>query len=153
MSSDARFMAEALKEARKAAAKGEVPVGAVVVKAGKVIARGHNLRETLQDPLAHAEAVAVRKASKKLGSWRLEGCEVYVTLEPCPMCAGALSQARVKAVFYGATDPKGGAVTLGFGIHGDKRLNHRYEMVEALDAACGEILTEFFRGKRAALKP
>jgi tRNA(adenine34) deaminase len=141
-------MAEALKEAHKAAAKGEVPVGAVVVKDGKVIARGHNLRETLQDPLAHAEAVAVRKAAKKLGSWRLEDCDVYVTLEPCPMCAGALSQARVRQVFYGAMDPKGGAVSLGIEIHGNRRLNHRYEMIEALDPTCGEILTMFFRGKR-----
>jgi tRNA(adenine34) deaminase len=145
---DARFRAEALKEARKAEAKGEVPVGAVVVKDGKVVARGHNLRETLQDPLAHAEAMAVRKAAKKLGTWRLEGCAVYVTLEPCPMCAGALSQARVKRVVYGAADPKGGAVSLGIEIHGNGRLNHRYEMALVAEAACGEILTAFFRGKR-----
>jgi len=146
------FLNEALKEAIKAEKKNEVPVGAVVVKNGRVIARAHNLRETRQDPLTHAELIAISKAAKKVGSWRLVDCEVYVTLEPCVMCAGALSQARVKAVFYGALDPKGGAQSLKVRIHDNPKMNHRYDLVHLPSAECGQILSEFFKKKRKERK-
>lgn len=142
------FLKEALKEAKKAEQKNEVPIGAVVVHDGKVIARGHNVRETRQDPLTHAELIVLSKAAKKLGSWRLNDCEVYVTLEPCPMCAGALSQARVRAVYYGAKDPKAGVQSLRIRIHNHPKLNHRYVLKHLPNPECGQILTEFFRGKR-----
>lgn len=138
----------ALKEAELARDKDEVPVGAVVVLDGKIIARGHNLRETKQSVLGHAELSAITKASKKLGSWRLEACDVYVTLEPCPMCAGALQQARVRHVYYGTSDPKAGVETLGLNIHQHDRLNHRYSMTCLKESRCGSILSSFFRKKR-----
>ncbi|MBI3543252.1 MAG: nucleoside deaminase [Deltaproteobacteria bacterium] len=141
-------MREALKEAAKASEKDEVPVGAVVVYEGKIIARGHNLRENKQSILGHAELVALSKASRKLSSWRLPGCDVYVTLEPCPMCAGALQQARVRHVYYGVTDPKAGAVTLGLNLHENKQLNHRYKMECLGVAECGAVLSRFFKSKR-----
>ena len=139
----------ALKEASKANLKDEVPVGAVVVLNRKVIARGHNLREARQSVLGHAELHALLKASKKTGSWRLVGCDVYVTLEPCPMCAGALQQARIRHLYYGAPDPKCGAVSLGLRIHDNLKLNHRYQMQYLDLPECGRILSYFFRRKRA----
>ena len=129
MSEHEQFMRAALDEARIAKDRGEVPVGCVIVVDGQIVGRGHNLRETLQDPTAHAEMVAVREAAVKLGSWRLVGATLYVTLEPCPMCAGALVNARVERVVYGAADPKAGATTTLFTIGTDARLNHRFELV------------------------
>ncbi|MFM9011119.1 MAG: nucleoside deaminase, partial [Planctomycetota bacterium] len=119
----------ALDEARAAAAEDEVPVGAIVVAGGRVIAAGHNQREQLNDPTAHAEMIALTQAAAALGSWRLEGCALYVTLEPCPMCAGAILQARVPTVVWGAADPKAGAVTTLYRLFDDPRLNHRVEHV------------------------
>ena len=142
-------MREALKEAAKAAAKDEVPVGAVIVFEGKIIARGHNLRETRQSVLGHAELAALAKASTKLESWRLPGCDVYVTLEPCPMCAGALQQARVRHVYYGASDPKAGVISLKLAINENPRLNHSYPLTHLDVPECGKVLSEFFRKKRA----
>lgn len=149
----AAFMSEALKQARLAARKQEVPVGAVIVHEGRIVARGHNLREARQSVLAHAELVALAKACRKLGSWRLPGCDVYVTLEPCPMCAGALQQARVRHVYYGAADPKAGVETLGINIHGHPRLNHRFSLERQDEPECARILTEFFRARRKRRTP
>lgn len=151
MKIDREFMRQALVEAQKAADAGEVPVGAVVVKDGEVIAQGFNRRESWQDPTAHAELIAVRRAAEKLGSWRLDDCTVYVTLEPCPMCAGMLVNARVGRLVFGARDPKGGAVRSLFAINEDPRLNHRVEVKEGvLGEECGAILTQFFRSIRDA---
>ncbi|MCB9600239.1 MAG: nucleoside deaminase, partial [Sandaracinus sp.] len=142
---DERFMREALLEAARAEARGEVPVGAVVVVEGKIVGRGHNLRETAQDPLAHAELIAVRAASARLGSWRLVDATVFVTLEPCPMCAGMLVNARVPRVVWGADDPKAGACRTLYRLGEDPRLNHRFESVPGVLAdECGETLRRFF---------
>jgi tRNA(adenine34) deaminase len=139
------FMREALVEADKARARGEVPVGAVAVHAGRVIGRGHNLRETARDPSAHAELTAMRAAAAYLGSWRLVGVDVYVTLEPCPMCAGALVNARVARLIYGADDPKAGAVRTLYQLLEDPRLNHRVQVVSGVLAAeCAASLRSFF---------
>ncbi|MFM8984768.1 MAG: tRNA adenosine(34) deaminase TadA [Planctomycetia bacterium] len=144
-----RWMRLALAEARAAADEDEVPVGAVVVAAGRAIASGHNQREGLCDPTAHAEMIALTQAAAALGSWRLEGCTLYVTLEPCPMCAGAIVQARVPRVVWGAADPKAGAVESLYRLFEDPRLNHRVEHVGRVMAdECGRILSDFFRGKR-----
>lgn len=144
-----RWMRLALDEARAAAEEDEVPVGAIVVANGRVIGCGHNQREQLSDPTAHAEMIAITQAAATLGSWRLEGCTLYVTLEPCPMCAGAILQARVPAVVWGAADPKAGAVETLYRLFEDSRLNHRVEHVgRVLADDCGRILTEFFRKKR-----
>lgn len=150
MNDHLKFLKAALKEAEKARVKDEVPVGAVVVLDGKIIARGHNLREAKQSVLGHAELAALKKASKKLGSWRLENCDVYVTLEPCPMCAGAMQQARVRNVYYGVSDPKAGVVSLGISIHENAKLNHRYKMDCLEQKQCGDILSSFFRQKRSS---
>jgi tRNA(adenine34) deaminase len=140
------FMELALEEARKAAQLGEVPVGSVVVHKGEVIARGFNRRETWQDPTAHAELIAMRRAAEKLGSWRLTDCTVYVTLEPCPMCAGTMVNARLPRVVYGARDPKAGAVRTMYAMLEDPRFNHQVEVREhVLGDACGSVLTNFFR--------
>lgn len=150
MSEHEQFMRAALDEARIAKDRGEVPVGCVIVVHGQIVGRGHNLRETLQDPTAHAEMVAVREAAVRLGSWRLVGATLYVTLEPCPMCAGALVNARVERVVYGAADPKAGATTTLFTIGTDARLNHRFELVPGvLEHECGQILRDFFGAIRA----
>ncbi len=142
-------MALAIDEARRALAENEVPVGAVIVRAGRVLAAAHNQREQLRDPTAHAEMIAITQAAAALESWRLEGCTLYVTLEPCPMCAGAILQARIPLVVYGAADPKAGAVTTLFELLGDKRLNHQAEVVSGVLALrCGELLSEFFREQR-----
>lgn len=149
MKSEAYFMNLALKEARKSMQKDEVPVGAVIVKDDKVIARGHNLRESHFDPTAHAEIVAIKKACKKFKSWRLENCKIYVTLEPCSMCAGAILWARIDEVIYGAQDNKGGALGTCFNLYEQKGLNH-YPKVKkgVLSEECSQILKEFFKTKR-----
>ena len=143
-------MNQALDAARAAGAIGEVPIGAVVVCDGQVVATGSNRREIDADPTAHAEMIAVREAARVLGRWRLEGCTVYVTLEPCPMCAGALHAARIDRCVYGAVDPKAGALGTLYDIASDERLNHRYEVVSGVLAQeSGELLKAFFANLRA----
>ena len=146
---DERFMREALAEAARAAELGEVPIGAVVVYDGQVIARAHHLREHDEDPSAHAEFSAMLAAARALGRWRLTGCTVYVTLEPCPMCAGLMVNARVDRCVYGAADPKGGAVGTLFDVSHDERLNHEFEVTSGVlaDEAAG-LLRAFFRARR-----
>ena len=142
-------MAEALACARLAASEGEVPVGAVVVLDGRVVGRGRNARERLHDPTAHAELLALRDSARSLGRWRLTGATLYATLEPCPMCAGALVNARVDRLVYGVADPKAGAVDTLFDVLRHPRLNHRVEVASGVLASdCGELLKEFFRGRR-----
>ena len=143
-------MEMALDEARAAADEDEVPVGAVIVSLKQgVIARAHNQREVLKDPTAHAEMIAITQAAQALQSWRLEQCVLYVTLEPCPMCAGAIVQARVPLVVYGTTDPKAGACDTLYRITSDPRLNHRAQVVGGVLAErCASVLSEFFLGKR-----
>ncbi|WP_145084208.1 tRNA adenosine(34) deaminase TadA [Anatilimnocola aggregata] len=144
-----RFMRMALAEAQQALEEEEVPVGAVIVQGSRVIASAHNQREQLKDPTAHAEMIAITQAAESLGDWRLEGCTLYVTLEPCIMCSGAILQARVPIVVYGATDPKAGAVNTLFHLLNDNRLNHRCQIVPGVHAGpCGEILTRFFQAQR-----
>ncbi len=146
---DQDFMREALKEAKAAYQKGEVPIGAVIVRDGQVIARGHNLREELSDPTAHAEIVAMREAGKALVGWRLPGTTLYVTIEPCPMCAGALVQARVARVVYGAADIKAGAVHSLYNITEDDRLNHQLEVTGGvLEEEAAGLMRDFFRSRR-----
>ena len=146
---DEKFMAEALKEAEKSANFDEVPVGAVIVKDGKIIARGHNLREKSNDPTAHAEIMAIRKACKKLKSWRLEGCTIYVTIEPCSMCAGTILWSRIQKIVYGAKDPKGGALGSSYNLFEVKNINHHPEIVGGvLEEKCSALMTSFFRSKR-----
>nr|WP_279380678.1 tRNA adenosine(34) deaminase TadA [Caldicoprobacter guelmensis] len=143
------FMQQALLEAQKAFCLGEVPIGAVIVKEGEIIARGHNLRETEKDPTLHAEMVAIREAARYLGGWRLTGCELYVTIEPCPMCAGAIIQARIQRVVFGALDPKAGCAGSLYNLLQDPRFNHRVEVVGGvMEEECRRIMQEFFRGKR-----
>ncbi len=143
------FMRLALDEARLAQSESEVPVGAVIVHGERVIAAAHNQREQLHDPTAHAEMIAITQAAEALGSWRLDGCTLYVTLEPCPMCAGAILQARLPLVVYGARDPKAGAVHTLFRMLDDARLNHQTQAVsDVLAEPCGQILSEFFREQR-----
>ena len=145
-----RFMAEAIKEAMAAAEADEVPVGAIVVYEAKVIGRAHNQRETLRDPTAHAEMLALTQAAEYLGYWRLSGCSMYVTLEPCPMCAGALVNARLDKLIYGPTDPKAGACGSLYNIVQDARLNHSMEVVSGfLAEPCKILLQDFFAQKRA----
>jgi tRNA(adenine34) deaminase len=146
---DATWMAEALAEAQKAAAEGEVPIGAVVVFDGRVVGRGRNARETRRDPTAHAEVLALQEAARSLQRWRLTGATVYATLEPCPMCAGALVNARVDRLVYAVPDPKAGAAGTLFDVPRDPRLNHRIEVVSGVLAEeCGELLSSFFRSRR-----
>ena len=143
------FMQIALEEAQQALQEDEVPVGAAIVHDGRLIARAHNQRERLRDPTAHAEMIAITQAAESLCSWRLDGCTLYVTLEPCPMCAGAIVQARVQTVVYGAADPKAGAVDSLYRMLSDPRLNHRVETIAGVLAApCGEILSRFFQQQR-----
>ena len=142
-------MAMALDEARAAAEIGEVPIGAVVVCDGAVVARAHNRREVDHDPTAHAEMLAIREASSKLGRWRLSDCTVYATLEPCPMCAGARHAARIGRLVYGAADPKAGAVGTLYDLSSDERLNHRFEYTPGVLAdESGAMLRSFFAGLR-----
>jgi tRNA(adenine34) deaminase len=150
MTMDATWMAEALAEARKAAAEGEVPIGAVVVCDSRVVGRGRNARETRRDPTAHAEMLALQEAARALGRWRLTGTTVYATLEPCPMCAGALVNARVDRLVYAVADPKAGAAGTLFDVLRDPRLNHRLDVASGVLAEeCGELLSSFFRSRRA----
>ncbi|MDX1630301.1 MAG: tRNA adenosine(34) deaminase TadA [Thermoanaerobaculia bacterium] len=144
-----RWMRLALTEADRAAAMDEVPVGAVVIREEEILGRGYNRREVDQDPLGHAELIALRQAAEGQGSWRLSGCTMIVTLEPCAMCAGALVNSRIDRVVFGARDPRAGyCVTLGRIVR-DPRLNHRLEVVEGILAEeCGEILRRFFRRLR-----
>ena len=156
MLDDAGFMKEALKEAQAAFDAGEVPIGAVLVDpAGAIVARAHNMRETWRDGTAHAEIIALREAAKKLGRWRLSGLTLYVTIEPCPMCAGALVMSRVDRVVYGATDAKAGACESLFNIVRHPALNHQLEMrAGVLEDECRAVMKRFFkeRRKRGALK-
>jgi tRNA(adenine34) deaminase len=146
---DQIFMRQALGLAYQAAEEDEVPVGAVIVRANRVIGAGWNQRESLKDPTAHAEMIAITQAAAAVEDWRLENCTLYVTLEPCPMCAGAILQARVERVVYGARDPKAGAVSSLFRMLDDPRLNHRALVTEGVMAdSCGAVLSEFFRAKR-----
>jgi tRNA(adenine34) deaminase len=143
------WMDEALAEARAAERHDDVPVGAVVVREGRVIARAHNERERRQDPTAHAEILALRGAAAALGSWRVDGCTLYVTLEPCTMCAGALVLARLPRVVFAADDPKAGAVGALYDVPRDPRLNHQVEVVRGVLAdECGDLLRDFFRARR-----
>jgi len=143
------FMKMALEEAELGMREDEVPIGAVIVHGGRVIARAHNQRERLHDPTAHAEMIAITQAAEAVRSWRLDDCTLYVTLEPCPMCAGAIVQARIPTVVYGAADPKAGAVRTLFHLLDDPRLNHRCLIVSGVLAEpCGQILTRFFQQQR-----
>ena len=142
-------MKEALKEAKKAELIDEVPIGCVIVKDDKIIARGHNQRETNQSPIGHAEIIAINKASKKLKSWRLEGCDIYVTLEPCIMCSGAIIQSRISKVYYGASDPKGGALGSSINVLEAKNINHHPEVISGvIQEECSKIITNYFKQKR-----
>lgn len=138
-------MSRALAEARKAEGKAEVPIGCVIVRDGKIIARGHNLRESSQDPSAHAELLAIRKAARKLGSWRLLDTTLYVTLEPCTMCMGAIILSRIPTVVFGCYDPKGGAAGSLYDLSCDPRLNHRVELFpRIMESECSGMLSDFF---------
>ena len=143
------MMTRALELAAEARSLGEVPVGALVVRSGRIISQAYNLRETLRDPTAHAERLALTWAGRALGTWRLDGCVLYVTLEPCAMCAGAIVLSRIARLVYGATDPKAGACESLYRLASDPRLNHRPAITAGVLAAdCGEILTEFFQERR-----
>ena len=149
ISMDEKFMAMAIEEAYKAKKLNEVPIGAVIVQKSKVIAKGYNIRETSQLALSHAELIAIRDANQKLGSWRLEDCTLYVTLEPCQMCAGAIVQARMKRVVFGASDPKAGCAGTLMNLLDDGRFNHQVEIESGiLERQCSELLTNFFRALR-----
>jgi tRNA(adenine34) deaminase len=146
-----RFMRAALIEAQAAAEQDEVPVGAVIVHDNQIIARAHNQRHILKDPTAHAEMIALTQAAAYLGDWRLLDCTMYVTLEPCPMCAGALVLARIKRLVYGPADPKAGACETLYRITTDDKLNHRIEVISGFMAdPCRAVLQEFFAKKRQA---
>jgi tRNA(adenine34) deaminase len=146
---DVEFMRAAIAEAEKAAVLGEVPVGAVVAIGGEIVGRGRNLRESAADPTAHAEILALREAARAVGGWRLVGASLYVTQEPCPMCAGALVNARVERLIYGCDNPKAGAIRTFFQIADDIRLNHRVTVEKPLLAEeCGALLTRFFADLR-----
>ncbi len=149
MTQDELFMNEALKEAKKAYLKDEVPVGAIIVKDNKIIARGHNKKEKKKDALLHAEIVAIKKAQKKMNDWRLNGCTLYVTLEPCLMCTGAIIQTRIDRVVYGCFDPKGGAIESVIKIKEIKNLNHSFESISKIkEKECSSILKSYFKSKR-----
>ena len=145
---DELYMHEALKEAARAAKKDEVPVGAVVMRDGRIIARAHNLREHKKDPSAHAEFIAMTKAARRLRGWRLIGCTLYVTLEPCPMCAGLIINSRIPRVVFGAYDKKAGALGSVYDLN-EGRLNHRCELSGGvLEEQCAQILKDYFKRKR-----
>lgn len=141
-----KYMYEALKEAEKASDIGEVPIGAIVVCDGQIIGRGHNLRETQHQATAHAEMIAIQQANSNLGKWRLEDCTLYVTLEPCPMCSGAIILSRLKQVVYGAKDYKAGTCGTLMNLVTDSRFNHQAEVISGvLEEECGTILSDFFK--------
>lgn len=147
------WMRVAIEEAKKAEALAEVPIGAIVVHQGQIIGRGHNLRETTQNATTHAEMIAIQEACKAIGSWRLEETQLYVTLEPCPMCSGAMILSRVKEVYFGAYDPKGGTAGTLMNLLEDERFNHQAEVEGGiLEEECGELLSVFFRNLRAKKK-
>jgi tRNA(adenine34) deaminase len=146
---DINMMKRAIELAKQAAAEDEVPVGAVIYRGEEIIAEGYNTREATQDPVAHAELLAISKAGQNLGEWRLNDCSLAVTLEPCPMCSGAMVNARLGRVIYGATDPKAGACDTLYHIPTDDRLNHKVEVVSGVMAdECAQLLKDFFRAKR-----
>lgn len=150
---DEKYMKEAIKQAKKAESIDEVPIGAVIVHNDKIIARAHNLRESKQNSIAHAEVIAIQKACKKLGSWRLENCTLYVTLEPCPMCSGAILQSRIKRVVYGAADPKGGCIESCMKMYEMNGFNHYPDVTSGiLKDECSELLKNFFKKKRETKK-
>ncbi len=150
---DHEWMQEALGEAARAFEAGEVPVGAVVVLDGRVVGRGRNRKESGLDPTAHAEMIAIRQAAAELGRWRLSGCTLYATLEPCPMCVGAMLSARIDRLVFGCRDPKAGAVRSLFELAADSRLNHRIEVREGIGAdQAAELLRSFFRLRRGESK-
>ena len=150
-SEDIAMMRRAMDLAREAAAIGEIPVGAVVVHGNRVVSQAHNLRETLNDPTAHAERLALDLAGRSLGSWRLDGCTLYVTLEPCPMCAGAIALSRMGRLVYGAADPKAGACRSLYRLVDDPRSNHRvHQTTGVLAEECGALLSEFFSVRRSS---
>jgi len=142
------FLLEALRLAHEAALEDEVPVGAVIVQDNVIISTGKNSREKNQSPLGHAELSAIESAAQAIGSWRLENCDLYVTLEPCPMCLSACQQARIRKVIYGAKDEKGGAICLGYHVHSDAKLNHRFEVIYQAQEECSQVLKYFFAKKR-----
>lgn len=149
VSQDEKYMAAALQEARRAWMLNEVPIGAVVVKDGEIMGRGFNLRESMQTTLTHAELLAIQDANQKVGSWRLEDCTLYVTLEPCPMCAGAIVQSRVKRVVYGASDPKAGCAGTLMNLLEEPRFNHQVEVTSGvLEPQCSTVLKNFFKELR-----
>ena len=149
MMTDEDYMQIALTEAGRAYAEDEAPVGAVLVLEGRILARAHNSPITLNDPTAHAEILAIREGCREIGNYRLTGAELFVTLEPCAMCAGAILQARLSRVIFGARDPKAGAVISLYELLIDKRMNHQVKIVEGiLQSECGEILSRFFKQKR-----
>ena len=149
MTQEEKFMKAAIREAKKAYALGEVPIGCVIVYEGKIIGRGYNRRNTDKNTLAHAEITAINKASKKMGDWRLEGCTIYVTLEPCPMCAGAIFQARMDRIVYGAKDYKAGALGSKMDIFATEGLNHYPEITGGiLEEECSRMLSDFFKKLR-----
>lgn len=142
------YMKIAIDEAKKALEKSEVPVGAVIVKDDKIIATAHNLKEITKDPTDHAEIIAIRKACESLGRWRLNDCSMYVTLEPCAMCAGAIIQSRIKTLYIGTFDPRAGACGSVFNITQDERLNHWVNVKWLYDEECSNLLQEFFKERR-----
>lgn len=145
-----KFMKEAIKQAKKAYDKEEIPVGAVIVKDGKIIARGYNKKEEKKDTTQHAEIIAIQKASRKIGAWRLQDCEIYVTLEPCAMCTGALIQARLKRVYIGTMDPKTGACGSVLNLLEDYKFNHKVEVeTNIMQKECEKILKDFFKYLRS----
>ncbi len=153
MTTDEKMMKHAIREAQKAFAKDEVPVGAVLVKDGKIIARGHNNRESSFDPTGHAEIIAIRKAAKKLGTWHLEDTTLYVTIEPCSMCAGATIWSRIGRVVYGASEPKGGALGSSFNLFEQQNLNHYPRLTGGvLKEECATLMSDFFQTKRKQQK-
>ncbi|MCM3318245.1 tRNA adenosine(34) deaminase TadA [Rummeliibacillus stabekisii] len=153
MNTDHYFMEMAIEEAKKAEALGEVPIGAIIVQNGTVIAKAHNLRETTQNAVTHAELMAIQDACKSFGSFRLEETTLYVTLEPCPMCAGAILQSRIPRVVYGARDPKAGCVDSLYHLLNDSRFNHECEVTEGvMGTECGQLLSSFFKELRAKKK-
>ncbi len=153
MEKEIKFMKEAIKEAKKALLIDEVPIGCVVVKDNKIIARGHNVRESKNSPLGHAEIEAINKASKKLKSWRLEGCDIYITLEPCIMCSGAIIQSRIENIYFGASDPKGGALISSINVLDAKNINHHPKVHEGiLKEECSSLISDYFKNKREEKK-
>ena len=144
-----KYMLEALKEAELAKLEDEVPIGCVIVKDDQIIARAHNLRETTNNPLGHAETLAIKKASEVLGDWQLVNCDLYVTIEPCIMCGGAIIQSRIRKVIYGAPDLKGGAFGSSINILESKNINHHPEVIKGvLENECSKIIKDYFKSKR-----